>query len=135
MRFGADSDGEVYVVSKTNDRVYRFVAGGLIGPPSIVGDLDLDGDVDTDDALMFKTGWLSRYPLASVESWMHGDLNLDATTNLEDLFLMHQALQNAGLSHSLESLTKVPEPNTLVLLALLVVASESCCSIRPTVDA
>ncbi|MCO6043381.1 PQQ-dependent sugar dehydrogenase [Aeoliella sp. ICT_H6.2] len=118
MRFGADSDGEVYVISKTNDKVYVFVSGETIAPPSILGDLDLDGDVTQQDVIKFKEGWLSKTLVPSVASWKRGDLNLDSTTDLADLFLMHSALQDAGLSFSTRQLTGVPEP-TSVLLALM----------------
>lgn len=114
MRFGQDSDGELYIISKRNETIYRFESASLVVPPSILGDLDLDGFVTPADLDDFIAGWRSTFAVSSLESWMAGDLNLDATVNLADVFLMHGALVGAGVPSPFGAATSVPEPTTCV---------------------
>ncbi|QDU56955.1 PQQ-dependent sugar dehydrogenase [Aeoliella mucimassa] len=119
MRFGQDSDGELYLFSKHNDTVYLFTSGEPIAPPSILGDLDLDGSLTTQDIDQFVAGWLSTFAFAGVHSWMNGDLNLDARVDLEDVYLMHTALADVGIEWAFGKSLQVPETTSQVLLAPL----------------
>jgi hypothetical protein len=114
IRFGQDDLGEIYLISKHNNVIYRLEQGRF-STPSIIGDLDLDGDIDMDDVAAFQAGWLDRFLEPGVESWMSGDLNLDGVTNLADLALMHNALVNAGQPSPFGSGNNTPEPSTAVV--------------------
>ncbi len=106
----------MYVISKVNDTIYRFESPLVL--PSILGDVNIDGDVDEDDVTDFVAGWLTEFPVAGVESWMHGDLDLDGITDLPDAFLLHEALAAQGSAFDFGLLpASVPEPNTASLIA------------------
>jgi hypothetical protein len=92
-RFGQDANGEIYIISKHNDVIYRLEG---LTTPSIYGDTDLDSDVDQADLDNFLNGWMKTAPVGP-QSWAKGDFNLDGVTSLPDVFYMHRALVTAGL--------------------------------------
>jgi hypothetical protein len=111
-RFGQDAYGDIYIISKHNDVIYRLEA---LTTPSIYGDTDLDGDVDQTDLTNFLAGWMKTAPIGA-QSWMKGDFNLDGLTSLPDVFFMHGALVAAGLGSSSPFGDGVPEPMTSTLI-------------------
>ena len=117
-RFGQDANGDIYLISKHNDVIYRLESAG---PPSILGDLDLDDDVDGDDVDAFIAGWLTTAP-AGVESWQQGDLDLNGVTDLFDVHLMRGALAGVGMTFPFSKLN-APEPSAAVLAATFCVAT------------
>jgi hypothetical protein len=54
----------------------------------------------------------------------NGDLNYDGITNLADLFIMNQALVNAGAGNitlaMLNGEASVPEPSSVVLVSIAI---------------
>ena len=100
---------------------------------SIIGDVNLDGVVSgnglgpsaTDDVTAFAAGWMYQQAVGDVTSWKKGDLNLDGITNVDDFFLLRDALQSAGAGAGITSLgdilgggAGVPEPSALFLAML-----------------
>lgn len=96
---------------------------------SVMGDLDLDGEVDgeivngvaTGDLGILVQNWENEEATADIKSWIKGDLNQDGLTNLADFVLLRDAL-GGTISVSEFSLLVagrgVPEPTSLGLAAL-----------------
>jgi hypothetical protein len=61
---------------------------------SVVGDINLDGVVDGNDVSAFVANWHydSGSALGSLTSWTHGDLNRDGKTDVNDFFLLRNAM-------------------------------------------
>jgi hypothetical protein len=127
-RFGQDANGDVYIISKHNDVIYRLEA---LATPSIYGDTDLNTVVDQVDLANFLAGWGMTAPVGT-QSWMQGDFNQNGKTDLPDVYYMHQALLNAGLG-SISPFginSTIPEP----LSALMAMSGAACllgCGRRP----
>lgn len=108
------------------------------GDYSTVGDVNLDGIVSgngtgpatTDDVTAFVAGWdyTNGATSGDYDSWTHGDLNRDGTTNVTDFFLLRNALNGQISSGALAALfggqvpseaggggNAVPEPTAAVL--------------------
>lgn len=87
------------------------------------GDVDLDGNIDADDVTAFIDDWQKVQTLnnVAVGDWnsrsQNSDLNYDGTTNLQDAFILHASLQDAGLGGLNFALlgTAVPEPSSTVM--------------------
>jgi sialidase-1 len=92
----------------------------------IPGDVNQDGVFDSLDLPAFVAAWTpitTEFYLGGVDSYTHGDLDFNGVNDLNDVFLMRQALLAAGLDASpLESLYVVPEPSTLPMLSALPIA-------------
>lgn len=98
---------------------------------SVMGDINLDGSVTgstsggapTGDIAAFVAGWgyNNGTGVGTIDSWKHGDLNLDGKTDAADFVLLRNTVNPSGVGGiSLESLfggVGVPEPSS-VLLAL-----------------
>jgi hypothetical protein len=91
--------------------------------PFLIGDLDLDGDVDEDD---FKNEFLPNYfadtsALSTVGRYFSGDLDNDGETGFQDFLLLKAAHQAANPGAASLSFSSVPEPHTwcLAVAALL----------------
>lgn len=90
------------------------------------GDVNLDGFVTTgtgdpltDDVAAFVAGWQTVLPTDDAETaWMKGDLDLNRISDLNDAFILHEALANAGQNTSELNNLAVPEPATCSLLLL-----------------
>jgi hypothetical protein len=103
-----------------------LVASALAGVA--VGDLNRDNAVNSGDASVFVSNWLSEKRVNNVRAGDlttvdKGDLNFDGITDLADAFILHAALvaaTGAGLDFSL---LPVPEPSTLGLAACTLIAS------------
>lgn len=108
------------------------------GNYSTVGDVNVDGVVSgngtgpasSDDVTAFVAGWNYTNGATSgdYDSWTHGDLNRDGTTNVADFFLLRNALNGQISSGALAALFGshlpggasggsgvVPEPHTAML--------------------
>jgi len=108
------------------NEIANTVPGGVL----VNGDVNKDGTVNQSDVAPFVAGWLSSNELAGTHNsiaagdwntWDNGDMNHDGITDLGDLFIMNQALASAGvagISASMLSGGAVPEPSTVVLIAL-----------------
>jgi hypothetical protein len=110
-RFGQDANGDIYIISKHNDVIYRLEA---LTTPSVYGDTDLDSDVDQTDLSNFLAGWMKTAPVGQ-QSWMKGDFNQNGVTDLPDVFYMHRALVNVGLGN-ISPFGSVPEPTASILV-------------------
>ena len=84
-----------------------------VQPNGLVGDFNLDGQVDTDDRNVWVAGF-GTVTDSSVSS-VSGDANGDGHVNGRD-YLLWQANLGNSLSEPIVSAT-IPEPNTLLLLA------------------
>lgn len=79
--------------------------------PSILGDADLDGDVDLDDLGILADNWNS-----TSATWYMGDFNFDGDVDLDDLGIL--ADHWGGSVSSGVPVNPVPEPTSLSLLVL-----------------
>lgn len=130
-----DSDGELFLLvgpsrgdlftvgpGETDGSILKLVAA--TGPPNgIAGDVNQDGIVDNQDVLAMKAGWYTTGHASSYQKYTHGDLNLDGITNLQDLYLLHEALLGSGSGADL--ISQVPEPSATALLLVVLVTSLS----------
>ncbi len=79
---------------------------------SMMGDLDLDGDIDTSDLVALQRG----FGLASPR-YDQGDVNLDGLVDPTDATLLQNAFGFG--STALTAVAAVPEPGTMLLATLL----------------
>ncbi len=85
-----------------------------VPPPPLFGDADLDGDVDIFDVAKVQTS----YGQSSGMTWADGDFNADGIVNIFDVALL-QPNYGVGVAQSpAASPTAVPEPASLVLMAI-----------------
>ncbi|MBN1854595.1 MAG: hypothetical protein JW829_17825 [Pirellulales bacterium] len=90
---------------------------------SIIGDINLDGlvsgdgtgPVESDDLSAFIAGWRHEHPLANIEAWKQGDLNLDGITDLYDFALLRDVYPSAGAIAGRLNSSAVPEPSSAIL--------------------
>jgi hypothetical protein len=78
------------------------------------GDADGDGEVTFDDAWIL----LGNYPLDAGATWEQGDFNGDSRVDADDADLLMQNYQGESVTELQGMLSGVPEPATLVLLAV-----------------
>jgi hypothetical protein len=81
---------------------------------SIMGDINLDGVVDSNDVNSFVTNWRynSGSAFGSITSWTHGDLNHDGKTDVRDFFLLRNAMNGVIPAGTLAALFgNDPPPN------------------------
>jgi hypothetical protein len=110
------------------NQIATTVPGGMLKP----GDVNKDGEIDTDDVDQFVDNWLYQNLQSGATSvqtvgdwltWDKGDMNHDGITNLKDAFIMHNALSSSGMGGLdftlLGSGSQVPEPSSIVLAATL----------------
>lgn len=85
----------------------------------VAGDVNQDGLLNDDDIASFVQQWRSvTVGKTPVEKMLMGDLDLDGKTDLNDAFLLRQALIQANQSTSGLAQLTVPEPSALLLVAL-----------------
>jgi hypothetical protein len=86
---------------------------------NVAGDVNQDGRLDSEDVAAFVQHWRSiTLGKTPVEKIMLGDLDLNGISNLDDAYLLREALSQATVSTvDLDDLT-VPEPKGLVLVLL-----------------
>lgn len=101
------------------------------GSYSIMGDVNLDGDVmgdgtglaTEDDVAAFVAGW-GHDNLAGkgdYETWKKGDLNLDGLTDVEDFLLLRGSLNGPIANGAIRALFgAVPEPSSAILAILAI---------------
>ena len=98
----------------------------------IEGDVNQDGSFDEDDLTDFVAVWTPAsnvFYTGGENSYSNGDLNFDGVNDLNDVWLMRQALLNTNFPTTrLDQLAQVPESSISCLLAGLVC---SACNIRP----
>ncbi|MCA9185241.1 MAG: hypothetical protein KDA99_06460, partial [Planctomycetales bacterium] len=94
-----------------------FIALSLTG---VAGDVNQDGALTQADVNQFVDGWLHENLVNGLRSgdlisYSHGDLDFNGLTDLDDAFLLSDAMQAAGLGTLNFSLlgTTVPEPSAL----------------------
>jgi autotransporter-associated beta strand protein len=126
----AAAHAERYAVGYALNSDYGELAWGTwfgrtVNPDSILvrftyqGDVDLSGEVTTDDFDNWKQGYITH-----MSGWLHGDLDYsgDVTTDDFDLwkqvYVKHYAPMGDGSGGGKIAAAAVPEPGTPVLLAL-----------------
>jgi hypothetical protein len=123
-----------YGFNLRNDSTYFDLPFNLqaMGLSSMPGDVDQDGDVDSEDADALIAGWeqpakvVNGVRVGDKFTVRDGDLNFDGITNLADAFILHSALLGAGaggLDFSRLGGGTVPEPCTLAILAPMLFAA------------
>ncbi|WP_197528327.1 PEP-CTERM sorting domain-containing protein [Aeoliella mucimassa] len=130
---GVLSDGEdwgTFDLFADNDWIAMEIANSVPGGVLEPGDVNKDGEVDSLDVDAFVLGWKYENVMTGAHSvmtvgdwntWDKGDMNHDGITNLADAFILHQALvanTGVGLDFGLLADTTVPEPSSVVLLAI-----------------
>ncbi|MCY2931974.1 MAG: PEP-CTERM sorting domain-containing protein, partial [Planctomycetota bacterium] len=87
--------------------------------PPIPGDINMDGDVGTEDFGILKAGFgLDGLPHGQHESWTLGDANDDCEIGPEDFGMLKDNFGLDGGPTGTYPLSNIPEPATLSLLAL-----------------
>lgn len=100
VSFGEDADGELYFFDRVRGDVFKIVAGPI---EVVAGDFDRDGDVDSDDLIVWQEG----YGLDE-----RGDADGDADTDGRD-FLIWQR----NFTHEMvPTAVAVPEPTSFVVV-------------------
>ncbi len=86
--------------------------------PQLMGDTNRDLILDHRDVQNLMTGWKQDHSgLTATQAWLRGDFDGNHTTDLKDVFTLHQALQSNGLSFPFEALT-VPEPSGMCVILI-----------------
>jgi hypothetical protein len=99
--------------------------GGIADLTGVDGDVNQDGVLSVLDITAFVAGWESiTIGLNAVERTRLGDLNLSGITDLEDAFLLHQALPAPFRATLLSEISggsiAVPEPSAHITAIILV---------------
>ncbi len=85
----------------------------------IDGDLNQDTLVNETDLNLFIAGWRTDTTnMSSVDKYLHGDMNFNGITDLEDAYLMREALIAAGASVGTFDALQIPEPSSVWLVTL-----------------
>lgn len=106
-----DLDGNG-TVDRTDRGAWLFDAGNQqIGRPYVIGDVDLDGDVESDDLNVVGLNWLSN----SVTSWAQADFDGNGTINSQDLNAVALRWQHGVEETADGGINAVPEPNSMAL--------------------
>src|SRR4051794_15015236 len=127
---GEDTNGELYFIAGPDPRQpfdpNRHALVIRVSPKIIAADLNSDGVVNVSDWILFKGGEsLNLAGLSSLESYWHGDMDGDLDHDLTDFLLFRIAFNQANGAGAFESLTGVPEPAALSLLALVLFMTAS----------
>ncbi|TWT76993.1 hypothetical protein Pla123a_24180 [Posidoniimonas polymericola] len=95
-----------------------------VGGEIAEGDLDGDGDIDTDDWTAFKTGQgVVNNGMTPIEAYRMGDMDGNLTHDLEDFDLFADAFDLAnGAGAFAAAIAGVPEPSACAMLAACVTA-------------
>ena len=105
----------------------EFIGNG--GNSLIVGDLDTDGDIDSDDWVIFRGGFAdeSLAGLPSAISYGSGDLDADGDNDIDDFQIFKNAFITANGQGAFDAVVNnVPEPGALALLLSSVLI---CCNL------
>jgi hypothetical protein len=116
-----DEDLEVFVFDTALGAEVRGTVEYTGGTPVLFGDLDVDGDIDVQDYVLFDNGFdedvegLSRF-----DAYFLGDLNGDETHNFEDFIAFAAAYDGANGAGAFAAVSGagVPEPGTGLLAVL-----------------
>jgi hypothetical protein len=111
------------------------------GSYSIVGDVNLDGNVtgdgtgstSADDVSAFVVGWGNNNLAGKgdYETWIRGDLNLDGMTDVQDFIMLRGALNGPISQSAMQSMFgPVPEPSSTILALLGASACSALCRRR-----
>ena len=92
--------------------LWDAIGGNTLVTGSIAGDANRDGKVDADDAAVLAANWLT----AAAATWEMGDFNDDG--RVDDL---DASLLAVNWQHGLETSASVPEPSSVILLAIGVI--------------
>ena len=131
---GEDANRELYLMfgddaNRAVDNAARIVrlSAGNFAVPDLLGDLDFDGDIDSDDWELYRSGLdVDLTGLTTLLQYQSGDLDFDMDNDGEDFALFKDAFNSANGAGSLEALIGgVPEPGTSSIAAggLLVLLS------------
>lgn len=129
MSIGQDLNGELYLVvgddpqfmgtaPVPDGRILKIVPDLEL----VIGDLDLDGDVDRDDWPIFRSGIGEDLTgLSTGAAYLMGDLNEDGVNDSRDFVLFRNAFNTANGAGTFQQLiTHVPEPPACLCCFLLV---------------
>jgi hypothetical protein len=119
-----DEDLEIFVFDTALGAEVRGTVEYTGGATPLFGDLDVDGDIDIQDYVLFDNGFNEDVEdLSFFDAYFLGDLNGDETHDFEDFIAFagaYDAANGAGAFAALS--TGVPEPSTLLLVVLAAVA-------------
>ena len=130
-----NADGATRIAEVTHALLTSPPINGVVGDINQNGILagDGTGDASVDDVTAFLAGWGSTDLLGPFEQYTNGDLNFDGKTSLLDAFLMHEALDAAGITIRIDQLigsTSVPEPSIAASLLVGVLLTQAYASRR-----
>jgi hypothetical protein len=123
-----DEDLDVFVFDTALGGEVRGTVEYTGGSTARFGDLDLDGDVDVQDYLLFDNGFNEDVEgLSRFDAYFLGDLNGDANHNFEDFIAFAEAFDAANGAGAFAVMRAgVPEPGTW----LLALAAAAMLSVR-----
>lgn len=130
---GEDEAGELYILAgpsrgdifeispgETDGMIFKVVPAQYT-LNGIAGDINQDGLVDADDIAALKAGWYTTGHANTYEQFTSGDLNFDGRTDLADMYLLHEALLQAGFDPAQLGASQfsqqVPEPFSVTYVA------------------
>ncbi len=116
--------------------VGQHVAGGRIhrvsfgDPPSVLGDMDGDGEVTSADWQLFKPTYRMEFPGSTPdETFTQGDFDGNLVVDVLDFQLFKTAFDNAQGAGAFSQLLQVPEPSSTCMLTGILTQAYLC-SIR-----
>lgn len=95
----------------TAEQLLSFLGDHATPPPRVAGDMDLDGDVDGEDAALFA----GAFGTTTGALWTDGDFDGDGAATLADLARLQANLGGGAMSMSARH--AVPEPSATALVA------------------
>jgi len=123
-----DEDLEVFVFDSALGDDVRGSVEYINGEEALFADLDIDGDIDVQDYVLFSNGFDEDVAgLTYYQAYFLGDLNGDETHNFEDFIAFADAYDSANGAGAFAALSaSIPEPNTFMLLIFSAGALSVC---------
>jgi hypothetical protein len=117
-RFDLDRSGSIIDLAD-RDEWLRLSGEQKLGEPFVVGDIDLDGDVDAADLNELAVNWRQT----DLAGWSHGDFNSDGVIDASDLNGLAVNWQH-GVPAT--AVVTVPEPAGVLLLGMIALTALVC---------
>ena len=110
---GQNADWNVDALRIADSFAGAIVDNGLTG---VAGDINQDGVLNLMDRDAFVLSWRSSGHDTLFDMITHGDFTQDGITSLPDVFVLHQAFQDAGFDIPIGDLL-IPEPTSMLGMA------------------